>query len=300
MAEDIIYEPIEVNSLITKILSSEGGEAFKQFAEIPIYGTTKQPLFPVTRLEDLLGMTSMRTTLMRWRKEDDHEKYVKKIRAKGFHVPINVLTKRGIIKALMRGNTELCKVFAEFVFILIEDLEEYGQVSEEKELAKLRDVTKEEAKLNEIIQLQKDKIDDLKREKLNNEIHLTDKINEQSEDIVELKDRLDGCCVEDVDGRYIAQVEERFMKPLYVYDMGDEIYSLSPKKKNLTMCGKLHCCPKQYAFIKEDLKEFRVKGGYQISFEELVDIVRGTFAKYCESSPKKVKKRIKINNSESE
>jgi len=122
--------------LINYIPSDTLATEFPEFTKLTVYGTSEDPLFPVSQVQDFLGTGQIRLDRGGY---DLGEDYVKMIcdRKNGRPKEQNLLTEDGLYRVLFRTDTAVSKKFRRFTKVVMRELRLRGQVTADDAIQKL-------------------------------------------------------------------------------------------------------------------------------------------------------------------
>ncbi len=238
MTEVLTVEEIpNFESVLTQVLSKADAKEFLEFKTLPVYGTIDSPLFPADLIAKIIGIKNVRQNFGKWQKKFPHtiNTMVKKIKIKTKKYPINALTQKGLIVLLTRSDTSMCDTFANFVDILLTELDKYGQVTKENAMRQLTERAEleraENAKLRDQLTLQK-QYGFIVEQKLETAEKKTASLLEQYGDPADPFDVLD--VIIDSEKAVSYQVKKRFMRPIHVYVVDPKYVRNARKNKKKT------------------------------------------------------------------
>lgn len=110
-------DPVYLAHLDDKKLNKD--TVTKRIGEIRIFNTKINPLFNVSDIGVILGMSHIRMLVRKYEKEEKIEGY---IMYKGREKKITFLTKNGVIRACFASRSPIASLFRKFIYALIEHM----------------------------------------------------------------------------------------------------------------------------------------------------------------------------------
>lgn len=140
---------IEEKQLVQFTRSDQLIREFPEFGQIDIYGTREEPLFPASRIGELLGLERIHFERGEYKIEKDFIEAAG-ITKDGKIRKMKMFTERGLHKIILRSNCPFGEKFQDFVSIIIKELRLNGEVKLDDALTKLNIQTQEYEKLKQI------------------------------------------------------------------------------------------------------------------------------------------------------
>lgn len=196
--------------------SEKLNDQFPELAQITIYGTSQDPLFPLSQVEDTIGSGRLRMD-KGYKLDIDYVKLVCK-RSDGRLWEQNLLTEQGLYKVLARTDTPVSEKFQTFTKVVMKELRLRGEVTLDTALHKLKlEIDEQKAiisRQNEQLEAEHGQLVQYKKE---SERFYMQKMAAMERAIVAEKRLQDRENRDDTPEFQVEKLKSRYMKSVYVY-----------------------------------------------------------------------------------
>jgi prophage antirepressor-like protein len=192
-------------------------DEFPEIAQITIYGTSEDPLFPLSQVEDVIGSKRIRLDMCGYKLGIDYVKLVC-ARKDGRMNEQNLLTEQGLYKVLARTDTPVSEKFQTFTKVVMKELRLRGQVTLDTALQQLKaEIEEQKARIAQQDQQLEREHAELMQYKRDCDKFYTQKMAAMERAIVAERRLLDREESTDTPEYQVEKLKAMYMKPIYVY-----------------------------------------------------------------------------------